>query len=70
MSKKRITPEVRLTTFDIPETLQREYSLAYTFEIHARIDKRGLLLRDLTDIVADLETTLNNAIKEWCNNEG
>ena len=70
MSKNRITPEVRLTTFDIHETMQREYSLAYTFEIHARIDKRELLMRNLNDIVADLEIALNSAIKEWCNGEG
>lgn len=70
MSKKRITPEVRLTTFDIPETLEREYSLAYTFEVHVRVDKRELLLRDLNTVVADLEIALNSAIKEWCNDEG
>lgn len=70
MTKKRITPEVRLTTNDFPDIMRREYKLEYVFAIRSSHDMREFLLRDLYDILANLETTLNSAIKEWCNDEG
>lgn len=70
MSKKGITPEVRLTTKDYPDIMRREFSLAFIFEIHEAHNMSELLHLDYIDVLADLETKLNAAIRKWASNEG
>lgn len=70
MSKKRIAPKVCLTTQDFPDIMRREYTLAYTFEVHVSYDARELLRLNSDYILASLKISLNREIKEWCGYEG
>lgn len=69
VTKKRITPEVRITTNDFPDIMRREFSLAYTFEIHESHDMKEFLYVNYSDVLSCLERKLNDLIREWAHDE-
>ena len=69
MSKRVINPEVRLTTQDYPDIMRREFSLAFTFEIHEAHNMNEFLHLNYIDVLASLEKKLNLAIREWARDE-